>query len=37
MDNKINIDNNKKMCCAILYNIMSTSKRLSGVVFFGGV
>ena len=29
------IDNNKKICCAILYDLMSTSKRLSGVVFTG--
>jgi hypothetical protein len=26
-----NIDNNKKICCAILYDLMSTSKRLPGL------
>ncbi|MFZ0222755.1 MAG: polysaccharide deacetylase family protein [Candidatus Nitrosopolaris sp.] len=31
------IDNNKKICCAILYDLMSTSKRLSVFVFTAGL
>jgi|SRR5215831_397165 len=30
-------DNNKKICCAILYNLMSTIKSLSGVGFMAAL
>lgn len=33
----INIHNNKKICCAISYDLMSTSKRLSGFLFTAGL